>query len=99
MRGMAYLLGLVAGLGLTVQVGMNAQLRKVLDSYWSAALVSFLVGTVALVALMVIRNRVQEAEGVLARIPRAREVLGPRVMAMVQMMLGQQKEARPLGCH
>ncbi len=45
MRGLAYLLGLVAGLGLTVQVGMNAQLRKVLGSSWSAALVSFLVGT------------------------------------------------------
>ena len=35
--------------GSRVQVGMNAQLRKVLGSAYSAALVSFLVGTVALI--------------------------------------------------
>ena len=69
MRGMAYLLGLVAGLGLTVQVGMNAQLRKVLDSHWSAALVSFLVGTVALVALMVISRTAPPTRDTLAAVP------------------------------
>ena len=30
MRGVAYLLGLGAGLGLALQVGMNSQLRKAL---------------------------------------------------------------------
>ncbi len=69
MRGMAYLLGLVAGFGLTVQVGMNAQLRKVLGSYWSAALVSFLVGTVALVALMVISRTAPPTRETLAAVP------------------------------
>jgi transporter family-2 protein len=53
MRGFAWILGIVAGLGLTAQVGMNAQLRKVFDSAYIAALISFLVGTLALVALLV----------------------------------------------
>ncbi|MBC8024982.1 MAG: DMT family transporter [Steroidobacteraceae bacterium] len=53
MRGFAWILGIVAGLGLTAQVGMNSQLRKVLDSANLAALISFLVGTLALVALLV----------------------------------------------
>jgi transporter family-2 protein len=53
MRGIAWTLGLVAGFGLTVQVAMNAQLRKALQSANTAALVSFLVGTVALVALVI----------------------------------------------
>ena len=52
MRGLSYLLGISAGLGLALQVGMNAQLRKVLGSAYSAALVSFTVGTVALLALI-----------------------------------------------
>jgi bacterial/archaeal transporter family-2 protein len=52
MRGLAYLLGIAAGFGLTVQVGMNAQLRKVLHSANTAALVSFLVGTLALIMLV-----------------------------------------------
>lgn len=52
MRSIAYTLGLVAGLGLTVQVGMNSQLRKVVDNANIAALISFLVGTAALVAIL-----------------------------------------------
>jgi bacterial/archaeal transporter family-2 protein len=52
MRSLPYALGLAAGLGLTVQVGMNSQLRKVLQSANTAALVSFLVGTLALIALL-----------------------------------------------
>jgi transporter family-2 protein len=51
-KALAYLLGIVAGFGLSVQVGMNAQLRKVLQSANAAALVSFLVGTVALILLL-----------------------------------------------
>jgi transporter family-2 protein len=52
MKGLPWVLGVAAGLGLTVQVGMNSQLRKVLQSANTAALISFLVGTVALVALV-----------------------------------------------
>src|SRR5215510_3843379 len=48
MRGLAYILGVTAGLGLALQVGMNAALRRVLHSANFAALVSFLVGTTAL---------------------------------------------------
>lgn len=53
MRGLPWILGLVAGFGLTVQVGMNSQLRKVLQSANLAALISFTVGTVALIGLLV----------------------------------------------
>jgi transporter family-2 protein len=53
MRGLAWFLGIAAGFGLTVQVGMNATLRKVLDSANLAALVSFLVGTAALIVLLI----------------------------------------------
>jgi len=52
MRGLAYFLGIAAGFGLTAQVGMNAELRRVLGSAYNAALVSFLVGTAALAALL-----------------------------------------------
>jgi bacterial/archaeal transporter family-2 protein len=52
MRNLSYALGLAAGLGLTVQVGMNSQLRKVLQSANTAALISFLVDTTALVAVL-----------------------------------------------
>jgi transporter family-2 protein len=52
MRSISYLLGLAAGLGLTVQVGMNSQLRRVLQSANTAALISFLVGTIGLMALL-----------------------------------------------
>jgi len=55
------MLGVIAGLGLTVQVGMNSQLRKVLQSANIAALISFVVGTVALILLiLVLRTPVPE---------------------------------------
>jgi transporter family-2 protein len=69
MRGLAWLLGIVAGFGLTVQVGMNAQLRKVLQSANTAALISFLVGTLALVTLVLaLRTPVPDRE-TLASVP------------------------------
>ena len=52
MKGLAYILGITAGFGLALQVGMNAQLRRILQSANTAALVSFLVGTTALVCLL-----------------------------------------------
>ena len=54
MRSVAYLLGLSAGFGLALQIGMNSQLRRTLHGAYPAALVSFLVGTAALVLLMVV---------------------------------------------
>jgi transporter family-2 protein len=68
-RGLAYFLGLAAGLGLTVQVGMNTQLRKVLNSAFSAALISFTVGTVTLVALIVVTRTALPSRTMLAEVP------------------------------
>ena len=69
MRAFAWLLGIVAGFGLTVQVGMNSQLRRVLQSANSAALVSFLVGTVALVCLLFALRVPLPARDTLAAVP------------------------------
>jgi bacterial/archaeal transporter family-2 protein len=66
---MAYFLGLAAGLGLTLQVGMNTQLRKVLNSAYSAALISFVVGTVALVALILVTRTALPSRAALAGVP------------------------------
>jgi len=69
MRSLSYVLGLVAGLGLTVQVGMNSQLRKVLQSANTAALISFLVGTVALLAILLATRSPLPERATLAAVP------------------------------
>lgn len=69
MRSLPYVLGLVAGLGLTVQVGMNAQLRKVLQSANTAALISFLVGTLALVAMLLATRTSMPGRETLSAVP------------------------------
>ena len=69
MRGLTWLLGVVAGLGLTVQVGMNSQLRKVLQSANLAALVSFTVGTLALIALIFVMRTPMPARDTIAAVP------------------------------
>lgn len=69
MRGLAYLLGIVAGFGLTAQVGMNSKLRTVLSSANTAALISFLVGTVALIALLIVTRAPMPSRGTLAAVP------------------------------
>lgn len=69
MRSLSYVLGLAAGLGLTVQVGMNSQLRKVLQSANTAALISFLVGTVSLVALLLAVRAPLPERSALAAVP------------------------------
>src|SRR5690349_22364076 len=69
MRSLAYALGLAAGLGLTVQVGMNSQLRKVLQSANTAALISFLVGTTALVALLLATRTPMPDRATLSAVP------------------------------
>jgi bacterial/archaeal transporter family-2 protein len=69
MRGLSYFLGIVAGFGLTVQVGMNAQLRKVLQSANTAALISFLVGTLALITLVLLLRTPVPDRGTLASVP------------------------------
>jgi transporter family-2 protein len=69
MRGLSWILGLAAGFGLTVQVGMNSQLRKVLQSANLAALISFLVGTLALVLLVLLIRTPVPARETLATVP------------------------------
>jgi transporter family-2 protein len=69
MRGLSWILGLAAGFGLTVQVGMNSQLRKVLQSANLAALISFLVGTLALVVLVLLIRTPVPARETLATVP------------------------------
>lgn len=69
MRGLAYFLGLVAGFGLTAQVAMNSQLRKFLQSPNSAALVSFLVGGLALAALVIGTRAPLPSRDTLAAVP------------------------------
>jgi transporter family-2 protein len=69
MRGLAYLLGIVSGFGLTLQIGMNSRLRTVLQSANTAALVSFLVGTVALVALLMATRAPLPDRDTLATVP------------------------------
>ena len=69
MRGLSWILGIVAGFGLTAQVGMNSQLRTVLQSANQAALISFMVGTLALIALLVIMRTPLPARETLASVP------------------------------
>ena len=69
MRGLSYFLGIVAGFGLTVQVGMNAQLRKVLQSANTAALISFVVGTLALITLVLLLRTPVPDRGTIASVP------------------------------
>ena len=69
MRGLAYLLGISAGFGLTLQVAMNTKLRAVLQSANTAALISFLVGTMGLVALLLVTRTPMPARDSLASVP------------------------------
>src|SRR5688572_7051774 len=69
MRGLAYFLGIVSGFGLTLQIGMNSRLRTVLQNANTAALVSFLVGTVALVGLLMATRAPLPDRDTLATVP------------------------------
>jgi len=69
MRGFAWLLGIVAGFGLTLQIGMNSRLRTVLQSANTAALASFLVGTVALISLLLATRTPLPDRDTLASVP------------------------------
>ena len=69
MRGFVWLLGIVAGFGLTLQIGMNSKLRTVLSNANIAALISFLVGTTALILLLVVTRTPVPARDTLAAVP------------------------------
>jgi transporter family-2 protein len=69
MQGLYYLLAFGAGLLLVLQVGMNTTLRGVLDSPLAAALISFLVGTLALALYMLVTRTSLPARAQLAAVP------------------------------
>jgi transporter family-2 protein len=68
-RGLAYFLGIASGFGLTLQIGMNSKLRTVLQNANIAALISFLVGTTALILLLVVLRTPLPARDTLASVP------------------------------
>ena len=69
MRGLAYFLGIASGFGLTLQIGMNSKLRTVLQNANIAALISFLVGTTALILLLVVTRTPLPARDTLFSVP------------------------------
>ncbi len=66
MRMGLYVMALVAGLGLTVQVGLNAAVRTATGNAGFAALVNFLVGTAALTVFLLLTRFVWPDRGALA---------------------------------
>jgi transporter family-2 protein len=69
MKNLAYLLGIVSGFGLTLQIGMNSRLRTVLQNANQAALISFLVGTAALIGLLLATRTPLPSRDTLASVP------------------------------
>ena len=53
MKILYYLLPILAGVAITIQSGINSQLRAAIQHPLMAAFISFLVGTVALVILLI----------------------------------------------
>jgi bacterial/archaeal transporter family-2 protein len=68
-RGLAYFLGIASGFGLTLQIGMNSKLRTVLQNANTAALISFLVGTLGLIVLLAVTRTPVPARDTLASVP------------------------------
>lgn len=95
------LMALAAGLGLTVQVGMNAALRQVFGSPVLASLANFLVGTAALVVFVMLERAPLPGRGAAASVPLwawfgglfgafyvvAATVVGPRLGASMLLAL------------
>lgn len=69
MRGLAYFLGIASGFGLTLQIGMNSKLRTVLQNANTAALISFLVGTMGLIVLLAVTRTPVPARDTLSSVP------------------------------
>jgi bacterial/archaeal transporter family-2 protein len=68
-QGLLYLLALGVGVGLVFQVGMNVTLRGVLLSPMVAALISFLVGSVALLLYILVTGAPWPARAQLGAVP------------------------------
>ena len=57
MKILFYLLPILAGVALTLQSGINYQLRAAINHPFMAAFISFLVGTVALILILLIARQ------------------------------------------
>jgi bacterial/archaeal transporter family-2 protein len=68
-QGLLYLLALGVGVGLVFQVGMNVTLRGVLLSPTVAALISFLVGSLALLLYILVTGAPWPARAQLGAVP------------------------------
>lgn len=69
MQSLLYVLGLGVGVGLVVQVGMNSTLRALLGSPVVAALISFLVGSLALAGYLLLTRTPLPVRAQLAQVP------------------------------
>jgi transporter family-2 protein len=69
MQSLLYLLGLGVGIGLVLQVGMNSTLRSILGSPILAALISFVVGSVALACFLGVLRTPLPERAQLAAVP------------------------------
>lgn len=51
-----YIIAIIAGLGVTIQAGVNSQLQQIIKNPLVSALISFLMGTIILLAAIAITN-------------------------------------------
>ena len=68
MKYLIYFLPVVIGIALTTQSGVNSQLKTSVNNPWMAAFISFLVGTIALAAVIVITKQTVPSMGALKSI-------------------------------
>jgi transporter family-2 protein len=57
MKALFYLLPILAGVAMTIQSGINSQLRIAINHPFLAAFISFFVGTVALVLILLLSKQ------------------------------------------
>jgi bacterial/archaeal transporter family-2 protein len=69
MSSSLYLIALLAGAGLTIQVGMNATIRSATGAASFASLVNFIIGTLALCAFVLVTRQSLPARDALGAIP------------------------------
>ncbi len=69
MNSLYYLIPFLAGLAVTIQAGVNAQLQLVVKSPLVSGLISFLIGTAAILVLIVFTN--SKSLGSLANVTQA----------------------------
>jgi transporter family-2 protein len=64
-----FILAFVAGMALTIQVGVNSTLRQGLGNPWMATLVSFLVGTAGLILFLLLTRTSLPTKAAIASVP------------------------------